>query len=108
VQAGEGAPVSVRVTVQPVTAAELPAGFDFPGGVRLMVADDGPGIPEEILDSVFQPFVSRRPGGTGLGLAIVQRAVEAHRGLVFVDSRPGTGTTFTILLPATSMAEDVA
>jgi PAS domain S-box-containing protein len=108
VQAGEGAPVTVRVTVQPVTAAELPAGFDFPGGVRLMVADDGPGIPEEILDSVFQPFVSRRPGGTGLGLAIVQRAVEAHRGLVFVDSRPGTGTTFTILLPATSMAEDVA
>jgi len=44
----------------------------------------------------------------GLGLAIVQRAIEAHRGLVFVESRPGKGTKFTILLPATVMAEDAA
>jgi signal transduction histidine kinase len=52
--------------------------------------------------------VSARPGGSGLGLAIVQRAVEAHRGLVLVDSAPGAGTTFTIFLPAKMMAEDAA
>ncbi len=62
--------------------------------------DNGPGIPEEIRDRLFDPFVSGRAGGSGLGLAIVQRAVEAHRGLVLVESGPGTGTTFTIFLPA--------
>jgi signal transduction histidine kinase len=52
--------------------------------------------------------VSGRSGGSGLGLAIVQRAVEAHRGLVLVDSGPGAGTTFTIFLPAKMVAEDAA
>jgi two-component system sensor histidine kinase PilS (NtrC family) len=97
VQAGDGTPVRVRVRVEAVPGPELPAGANFPAGVRLVVTDDGPGIPEDIMDSIFQPFVSRRPGGTGLGLAIVQRAVEAHRGLVFVRSQPGM-----------SLAEDVA
>lgn len=108
VQAGRGGRVHVAVRVEPVAPAELPAGAEFESGARLVVHDDGPGIPEEIRDRLFQPFVSRRPGGTGLGLAIVQRAVEAHRGLLFVDSAPGRGTTFTILLPATTLAEDAA
>jgi two-component system phosphate regulon sensor histidine kinase PhoR len=43
--------------------------------------------------------VTGRAGGTGLGLAIVQRAVQAHRGLMFVDSEVGRGTTFTIVFP---------
>jgi signal transduction histidine kinase len=76
--------------------------------VRLQVRDDGPGIPDEIRGRLFEPFVSGRTGGSGLGLAIVQRAVEAHRGLVLVDSEPGTGTTFTIFLPARMLAEDAA
>jgi two-component system sensor histidine kinase PilS (NtrC family) len=100
--------VHVAVRLDDVAGAELPGGAEFEAGVRLVVADDGPGIPEEIADRLFQPFVSRRQGGTGLGLAIVQRAVEAHRGLVFVESPPGKGTKFTILLPATVMAEDAA
>lgn len=108
VQAGAGAPVHVLVRVDDVAGTDLPSGADFEAGVRLVVSDDGPGIPEEIADRLFQPFVSRRQGGTGLGLAIVQRAVEAHRGLVFVESAPGKGTKFTILLPANVMAEDVA
>ena len=108
VQAGAGTPVHVTVRVDDVSGADLPSGAEFEAGVRLVVSDDGPGIPEEIADRLFQPFVSQRQGGTGLGLAIVQRAVEAHRGLVFVESRPGKGTKFTILLPATVMAEDAA
>ena len=51
---------------------------------------------------------SRAVGGTGLGLAIVQRAVEAHRGLVLVESTPGSGTTFTIFFPAARQREEAA
>ena len=70
--------------------------------------DNGPGIDPDVRDRLFQPFVSGRPGGSGLGLAIVQRAVEAHRGLVLVDSAPGEGTTFTILLHAKMTMEEAA
>jgi two-component system sensor histidine kinase PilS (NtrC family) len=108
VQSGGGSPVHVSVRIDDVSGTDLPDVAEFEVGVRLVVSDDGPGIPEEIADRLFQPFVSRRQGGTGLGLAIVQRAVEAHRGLVFVESKPGQGTKFTILLPATVMAEDAA
>ncbi|HEU4649567.1 MAG TPA: ATP-binding protein, partial [Gemmatimonadales bacterium] len=106
VQAARG-PVRVVVRVGPAPAGEVPHS-DIENPIRLQVADNGPGIPDEIRDRLFQPFVSMRPGGSGLGLAIVQRAVEAHRGLALVDSEPGVGTTFTILLPARMMAEDAA
>ena len=107
VQAARG-PVKVTVSVAPVQAGEIPHGTNLEHAVRLQVRDNGPGIPEEIRERLFDPFVSGRPGGSGLGLAIVQRAVEAHRGLVLVDSAPGAGTTFTIFLPAKMMAEDAA
>jgi two-component system sensor histidine kinase PilS (NtrC family) len=103
---GESVRVTVRVALAPV--GDVPQGADFEQGVRLVVSDNGPGIPDEIREHLFEPFVSGRTGGTGLGLAIVQRAVEAHRGFVLMDSAPGTGTTFTIFLPATWMAEDAA
>jgi two-component system, NtrC family, sensor histidine kinase PilS len=106
VQAARGA-VRVVVRVGPATNGEIPHS-DIENPLRIQVADTGPGIPEEIRDRLFQPFVSMRPGGSGLGLAIVQRAVEAHRGLALVDSEPGRGTTFTILLPAKMLAEDAA
>jgi two-component system sensor histidine kinase PilS (NtrC family) len=91
-----------------------PGPQDVPGGagiehpVMLSVTDNGPGIPENLRARLFEPFVTGRVGGTGLGLAIVQRAVEAHRGLVLVDSPQGAGTTFTIFLPAKMVAEDAA
>lgn len=93
---GSGGRVTVRVDTPP--ARDLPMGRDFPEPVRLRVTDDGPGIDPEVKPRLFEPFVSGRPGGSGLGLAIVQRAVEAHDGLVFLDSVPGEGTTFTIYL----------
>jgi len=87
---------------------ELPRGSDIEHPVRLRVRDDGPGIDPELQDRLFEPFVSGRPGGSGLGLAIVQRAVQAHRGLVILESAPRQGTTFTILLNAKWPAEDGA
>lgn len=102
---GSGA-IQVTVDVPPLDT--LPRGHDFELPVRLRVEDNGPGINAEVRDRLFQPFVSGRPGGSGLGLAIVQRAVEAHRGLVMVDSEPGTGTVFTILLHSKSRTEELA
>jgi two-component system sensor histidine kinase PilS (NtrC family) len=66
----------------------------------LQVADEGPGIPEEVMEEVFEPFVTTKPGGTGLGLAIVYQLVQIHQGTVMIDSEPGTGTTVKVKLPA--------
>jgi signal transduction histidine kinase len=100
----------IEAIVDVPTPAELPKGADFDRPVRLRVQDDGAGIDPELQPRLFQPFVSGRPGGggVGLGLAIVQRAVEAHRGLVFFESEPGEGTVFTILLHAQRPREDQA
>ena len=107
VQAARG-PTRVTVSVSKAQTADIPHGTDLEHAIRLQIRDNGPGIPEEVREKLFQPFVSGRSGGSGLGLAIVQRAVEAHRGLVLVDSTPGSGTTFTIFLPAKLVAEDAA
>ncbi|UJW34568.1 HAMP domain-containing histidine kinase [Saccharothrix sp. AJ9571] len=75
------------------------------GQVRLVVADDGPGIPPEVLPEVFERFArgdtsrSRAAGGTGLGLAIVAAVVAAHHGKVWVRSKPGR-TEFSVVLPS--------
>src|SRR5215217_2362031 len=107
VQAARG-PIRITITVGLAQSSEIPHGTDLEHGIRLQIRDNGPGIPEEVRERLFQPFVSGRSGGSGLGLAIVQRAVEAHRGLVLVESGPGSGTTFTIFLPAKILAEDAA
>jgi two-component system sensor histidine kinase PilS (NtrC family) len=101
-------PARVTVSVAPVTATEIPHGTNMEHAVRLQVRDGGPGIPEDIRERLFDPFVSGRPGGSGRGRALEQRAVEDHNGLVLVDSTPGAGTTFTIFLPAKMIAEDAA
>jgi two-component system sensor histidine kinase PilS (NtrC family) len=107
VQAARG-PIRITVSVAPAQFSEIPHGTNLEHAVRLQVRDNGPGIPEEVRERLFQPFVSGRSGGSGLGLAIVQRAVEAHRGLVLVESAAGSGTAFTIFLPAKMVAEDAA
>jgi two-component system nitrogen regulation sensor histidine kinase GlnL len=68
--------------------------------LELQVVDDGPGVPEEIQDRIFNPLVSGREGGTGLGLSLAQTFVQYHQGVVEFESRPGR-TTFRILLPLT-------
>ncbi len=64
----------------------------------LHVIDDGPGVPPEIADRVFDPLVSGRDGGTGLGLTLAQNLVQQHGGIIEFDSRPGK-TDFRIRLP---------
>lgn len=66
--------------------------------LELQVIDDGPGVPEEIRDRVFNPLVSGREGGSGIGLALVRTYVQNHGGVVEFDSRPGR-TVFTLLVP---------
>ena len=73
-------------------------------GVRLVVADDGPGIEPGDLPRLFEPFFTTRRAGTGLGLATVQRILDAHGGTIEVESAPGRGATFTVRLPAASPA----
>ncbi len=70
------------------------------GAIAVRVIDAGSGIPEPIRARLFHPFFTTKPGGTGLGLAIVHRAVEAHRGVVVVDS-DARGSRFTVLFPRT-------
>jgi len=68
--------------------------------LELQVIDDGPGVPEEIQERIFNPLVSGREGGTGLGLSLAQTFVQYHQGVIEFESRPGR-TTFRILLPLT-------
>jgi len=70
--------------------------------VQLHVCDDGPGVPADLRERLFQPFVSRSPGGTGLGLAIVARIMSAHGGSVRLTERPPWSTCFTLSFPVSS------
>jgi len=87
-----------------VTSVE---GSQLPDGrIEVVVADDGPGIPKEAQERIFERFYrvdkarSREQGGTGLGLAIVKHVVQAHGGEVHLESEPGAGARFILHLPA--------
>lgn len=69
-------------------------GFAF-----VRVADDGPGVSVDAREHLFQPFRTTKAHGTGLGLAIADRIVRAHGGRIDVESEPGRGAAFTVLLP---------
>jgi signal transduction histidine kinase len=67
----------------------------------MRLSDNGPGIPEEIADRLFESFVTaRKREGTGLGLAIVKKIVQEHGGTVTCKTRVGKGTTFEVRVPA--------
>ncbi|VVS91116.1 PAS domain S-box protein [Desulfoluna spongiiphila] len=68
--------------------------------VKLTFCDEGPGIPEEIVDRVFDPFFTTKKTGSGLGLATTHSIVYKHDGHIRVTSTPGRGTCFTLYLPA--------
>ena len=68
----------------------------------LSIGDTGGGIPQEIVDEVFNPFFTTKEIGTGLGLTLVRRIARVHRGRVEVQNQPGTGVTFCLWLPVSS------
>ena len=69
-------------------------------GAEIIFRDSGEGINEEIIDKIFLPFYTTKEGGSGLGLAIVHRIIEGHNGRIYVKSKPGKGTQFTLYIPA--------
>lgn len=81
------------VTVSTKTAGSM---------IEILVADNGNGIPKNIIDKIFQPFFTTKPTGqgTGLGLSLAYDIIKAHEGELKVESKEGEGTIFTILLPA--------
>ena len=74
--------------------------------VELNVRDDGPGFPDHILASAFEPYVTTKPKGTGLGLAIVKKIVEEHGGWIQVENAPEGGARIAIRLPIQRDAAD--
>lgn len=100
----EGSSVEVHVEDLREAAGAPDVGVARP--VRIRVRDRGPGIPEEALNRVFDPFFTTREGGTGLGLAMVHRAAEVHGGAVVVEHPPGGGTEFVLYLPGAAGVPD--
>jgi signal transduction histidine kinase len=68
------------------------------------VADNGPGVPAELSDRIFNPFFTTKAKGSGLGLAIVRKIVDAHDGRIDLNSSPETGTRFRVTLPVANAA----
>ncbi len=86
-------------------AVKIRTGWKANGGdgkrhfAEIAIGDTGPGMPPEIRDKIFEPFFSTKEEGIGLGLPIAQRIVEEHGGEIRVESSPGEGATFTVILP---------
>jgi len=101
-----------------VTVTLSPARLDDGSGaqrsaLKLTVEDEGPGVPEEELAAIFDPFVQssrtdRRAGGTGLGLSIARRIVALHGGTIHAANRASGGARFEVALPVRAFAADVA
>ncbi len=88
---------SCAATEVPSTAASAGSG-EF---VRLTIADTGTGMTEEIVSHIFEPLFTTKKSGNGLGLAISHQVIERHGGEITVESTPGAGTRFHLLLPCT-------
>ena len=87
------------VSMRRTNGTSTPSGLPFRGPALVVeVRDQGAGIPKEIEGRLFEPFNTTKVGGSGLGLVIVHRAIEAHRGVILVDS-DASGARFTVLLP---------
>jgi len=74
-------------------------GSEYPRWLEIRIRDNGPGIPEEVMQSLFDPFVKGKASGVGLGLSISQRILELHHGWIAAVNNAGKGATFTIHIP---------
>ena len=68
--------------------------------LQVSIADHGPGVPADLRDHVFEPYVTTKPAGTGLGLALVKQTVEQHQGRIRLTETAGGGATFHLVFPA--------
>jgi PAS domain S-box-containing protein len=101
----EGRAIHVEVAAATLPAGRRAADSGEIAALRLTVADEGVGIPEEELDAIFDKFTQSSrtasgAGGTGLGLAICREIVQAHRGIIRARNLPAGGAAFDVLLPA--------
>ena len=103
---------SVHLGVKTVSRSEIPAAHRYPidwqprdeAYACLEVADAGHGIADRDIENLFDPFFSSKFAGRGLGLSVVMGIVQAHGGVVTVESEPGQGSTFRVFLPSSSEA----
>ncbi|HWB60204.1 MAG TPA: ATP-binding protein, partial [Chthoniobacteraceae bacterium] len=94
---------TVRVCSENFTLAQEDATLSYlrPGRfVKITVQDEGIGIPQEYIKKIFDPYFTTKPKGSGLGLATAYSIIKSHDGMITVDSAAGTGSTFSIYLPA--------
>ena len=101
----QGGTITLRTHYDHAMHLRRPDGTRTPLPLQVEIIDDGPGLPPEIADDIFAPFVSGRENGTGLGLALVSKIVTDHGGIVSVESRPGR-TAFRISLPVAPRGEE--
>jgi signal transduction histidine kinase len=95
--------ITISMATAAIEADPAFAGIHPPApAVLVEVADDGPGVPANLTDRIFNPFFTTKVTGTGLGLAIVRKIVDAHDGRIDVNSSPDTGTRFRVTLPVSS------
>lgn len=69
------------------------------GACHILVEDDGPGLPDSVIEQVFDPYYTTKPGGTGLGLSITRGIVEEHGGTIDLSGREGQGCRVSIIIP---------
>jgi signal transduction histidine kinase len=94
-----------RITVS-AQSIRLDDGAEGRDAVQVEIADNGPGIPQDVADKVFDPFFTTKPQGSGLGLAIVRKIVDAHDGRIDMKTLAGQGTTIRITLPVSTADAD--
>ncbi len=95
---------NVRIETGPRTAPDTDG--NAREWVEVRVVDTGPGVPQQVLANLFEPFVTTRQRGTGLGLAISQRIVKAAGGRILVRTRENLGSTFSVRLPVAEDTQD--
>jgi len=98
----------VRLIAQHLAAEEeATAGSDTHAVpmIQVEVADNGPGVPADVMDRIFSPFFTTKPQGSGLGLAIVRKIVDAHDGRIDVSAPAAGGARFRVTLPVSGSHE---
>jgi CheY-like chemotaxis protein len=101
-----GGTLSIRMENTVISENDY-SSFELDRYVKLTIADQGIGIPEKYFEKIFDPYFTTKQEGSGLGLAVVHSIILSHHGYIYVNSRPGEGTTFVIYLPIASGKDPV-